>query len=79
MIMPALDYDGLVPIAIAVLTLPDHLSVAIAVAMTGTNRHADTRRTNANPDFFRTRRHRNGNSNHRDGSYNKTLHHPSSS
>ena len=53
-----LDHDGLVAIAIAVLTLADHFTVAIAVAMAGTDGHADARRTNAdaNTDFFRTRR-----------------------
>jgi hypothetical protein len=64
-------------VAISILTLADHFAVAVAVAMTGANGNAGASRahTHTDADIFRTRRHRNGNSGHRDGSHYKTLDH----
>jgi hypothetical protein len=76
-IMAALDHNGIVTIAIPILTLAYNPAVPITVAMTGTNRHARATRTdtNADADFFGTRRHCNRNCGHRDGSHYKTLDH----
>jgi hypothetical protein len=67
------DYNGIVTVAI--FTLADHFTVAIAVAMTATHGYADAGGTHTDTDLFRTRRHRNGNAGQRDGSYYKTLDH----
>jgi hypothetical protein len=55
----ALDHNGFV--AIAVFTLADHFTISVAIAVAATNGNAYARRadTNAYPDVFRTRRHRN--------------------
>jgi hypothetical protein len=75
MVATSLDHDSLV--AIAVFTLADHFTVAVAVAMTAANGNAYAGRTNTNAhsDVFRTSRHHNRNSSHRDGSHYKTLDH----
>ena len=72
-ITTTLDYHCLV--SIPVLTLPDHFTVMVAIAMAGANGHTDATRTNADPDVLRTGRHRRGNSRHRDGSHHKSLDH----
>jgi predicted ATPase len=75
MIVPPFDHDSF--IAIAVFTLTDHFPIAVAITMAATNGNAYARRadSNAYPDIFRTRRHRNRNSSHRDGSHHNTLDH----
>jgi len=72
-IATALDHDSLV--AITVFTLADHFTVAIAIAMTGTNGHTDASGTDTHANVLRTGRHRNGNTSHRDGSHYKSLDH----
>src|SRR4051812_42036528 len=72
-IAAATDHDGVV--AITILAFTNHFAVAVTVAMTGTDGDADTRRANTNSEFFRTRRHRNGNRGHCDGSHYHMLHH----
>jgi hypothetical protein len=75
-VIPApLDHDRLV--SVTVITLADHFTVTVAVAMTGADGHTDACGTDANAhtDFFRTRRHRNGNSSHHDGSHYESLDH----
>jgi hypothetical protein len=65
------DHDGVV--AIAMVTLPDNFTIAIAIAMDGSDCHA--RRTDTYADFFRTSRHGDANSGHGDSYYCKTLDH----
>jgi len=76
-IMATLDHDGFVAVAITIFALTDYFTIAITIAVTGTNRHASATRahTDADADFFGTRRHCNRNSSHRDGSHYKTLDH----
>jgi hypothetical protein len=62
-------------VTIAVFPLADHFAVAITVAMTIANGDANARRANTDTDFFRTRRHCNGNPGHRDGSHYDMLDH----
>jgi hypothetical protein len=70
-----LDHNGLVTTAIAVHTLANHFTVAVAVAMAGTYCHANARRTNTDTELFRTRRLNDGNSSQRDGRYYKMPDH----
>jgi hypothetical protein len=67
------DHDGVA--AIAVVTLPDNITIAISVTITvaGSDGHAD--RTDTYANFFRTGRHGDANSGHRDGYYCKTFDH----
>jgi hypothetical protein len=67
------DHDGVV--AIPVVTLPDNFTIAIPIpiAVTGSDGHAD--RTDANSNFFRASRHREGYSGNSNGSHYKTLDH----
>jgi hypothetical protein len=67
------DHNGIVTVAI--FTLADHFTVPIAIAMTATHGDANAGGANTDTDFFRTRRHCNGNAGQRDGSYYKTLDH----
>jgi hypothetical protein len=68
-----LDHDGIV--AIVVVALPDHFTIAVAIVVTmaGTDRHAD--RTHTDSHIFRTGRHGKANSSHGNGYYCKTLDH----
>ncbi|MBA2400450.1 MAG: hypothetical protein H0V72_17440 [Bradyrhizobium sp.] len=68
-----LDHDGLVPIAI--LTLADHFTVAIAVVTAATDGDANARGTNANAYVLCSHRLYERNSSYRDGSYCKMLNH----
>jgi hypothetical protein len=67
------DHDGVV--TIAMVTLPDNFTIAIAItiAMNGSDGHA--RRADTYADFFRTSRHGDANSGHGDSYYCKTLDH----
>jgi len=74
-VVTALDDDGFVAITIPVFTLADHLTVAITVAMSGTDGDTDTTGTDPDADFLSASRHRQRNSRHRDGSHHKTFDH----
>jgi hypothetical protein len=68
-----LDHDGVV--TIAMVTLPDDFTIAIAItiAMAGSHGHADRADTYAN--FARAGRHGDANCGRRDSHYCKTLDH----
>jgi hypothetical protein len=68
-----LDHDGVV--TIAMVTLPDDITIAITItiAMAGSHRHADRADTYAN--FARAGRHGDANCGRRDSYYCKTLDH----
>jgi hypothetical protein len=68
-----LDHNGVV--MIPVVTVADYVMVVIAIgiAMTGSDGHAD--RTDTDSDFIRTSRHCEADSSHRDGYYCKTPDH----
>jgi hypothetical protein len=72
-----LDHNGLVTTAVTILTLTDHLTLAIAIAACGTHSHADTSGTYANTDadVLCARRLHEGNSSYRDGSDYNMLDH----
>jgi hypothetical protein len=74
-VVTTLDHDGLVAVAITVLSLTDHFTVANTIALATAHGNANTCPANADTEFFRTRRHRDGNSSHRDGSHYKMLNH----
>jgi hypothetical protein len=74
----------MVDVAVAIVTLPDHdsiiaipmltddITIAITIAitvMTVADGNAHANRANTNAYFFSTRRHRQRNSSHRDGSH----------
>lgn len=67
-----LDHHG---VAVAVVTLPDDIAIAIAIpiAMSGSDGYAD--RTDTDTNFFRTGRHRKGYSGYRYRGHYKTLDH----
>jgi hypothetical protein len=68
------DHDGIV--AIPVVALPDNFPIAIPISIpivAGSDGHAA--RTDTDPNFFRTSRHRTANSGHCDGYYCKTPYH----
>jgi hypothetical protein len=66
-----LDHDGFV--TIVMVTLPDNFTIAIAIAMNGSDGHASRADTYAN--FVRSGRHGDANSGHGDSYYCKTLDH----
>jgi hypothetical protein len=68
-IMTAPDHNSIV--AIPILALADHFTVAITitVAMPVADGNTDATRANTDADFFSSRRHCERNSSHRDGSY----------
>jgi hypothetical protein len=74
-IVPSLDNNGFTTISIPVLTLTDHFTIAITIAMTTADGDANTTRTDTDADIFSPRRHRNGNSSHRNGGHHKALDH----
>jgi ABC-type transport system involved in Fe-S cluster assembly fused permease/ATPase subunit len=72
-IVTLLDHNGIV--AIAVVTVADYITVAIAIsiAMARSNGHAD--RANTDSNFIRTGRHRESDSGCCDGYYCQTIDH----
>jgi hypothetical protein len=66
------DHDGVV--AIPVVTLPDNVTIAIAITIV-TGSDGDANRTDAYSNFFRTSRHRKGYSGYRYRGHYKTLDH----
>jgi hypothetical protein len=70
-VIALLDHDGVV--TIAMVTLPDNFTIAITIAMAGSDGHASRADTYAN--FVRPGRHGDANSGHGDSYYCKTLDH----
>jgi hypothetical protein len=72
-VVALLDHDGIV--AVPMVTIPDHVTITIAIPITVAGSDGNAGRTDTYANFFRASRHGTANSGYCDGYYCKTLDH----